>query len=78
MKNDYNYFCNRDCRYFPCHQGGDPDDFNCLFCFCPLYSKGTECGGSFVILENGIKDCSPCHLPHKKENYQTIMDKLVK
>ena len=78
MKNDYNYFSNRDCRYFPCHEGGQPDDFNCLFCFCPLYCKGTECGGDFVILENGAKNCSGCLFPHKKENYQIIMDKLVK
>ena len=78
MKNDYNYFSNRDCRYFPCHKGGDPDNFNCLFCFCPLYSKGAGCGGDFVILENGTKDCGSCLFPHKKENYQIIMAKLVK
>jgi Zn-finger protein len=24
-------------RILPCHAGADPDTFNCLFCFCPLY-----------------------------------------
>ena len=29
MKNSYRFFENRDCQYFPCHQG--LEDFNCLF-----------------------------------------------
>ena len=33
----YAYFCNRECEYFPCHKGADPENFNCLFCYCPLY-----------------------------------------
>lgn len=78
MKQDHSYFCNRECQYFPCHKTDDPHNFNCLFCFCPLYPLGSDCGGKFVILENGIKDCSGCLLPHKKENYQFIIDRLVK
>jgi Zn-finger protein len=35
-----------------------------------------ECGGNYIILENGIKDCSNCLIPHKKENYKLIMEKL--
>jgi Zn-finger protein len=25
---------------------------------------GMDCGGDFVILENGVKDCSHCIKPH--------------
>ena len=35
MENSWKFFENRDCRYFPCHSG--LTDFNCLFCYCPLY-----------------------------------------
>ena len=69
-------FTNRDCEYFPCHSGVDEEDFNCLFCYCPLYALGKECGGSFVILENGVKDCSGCTIPHKKENYGRISERF--
>lgn len=23
----YAYFCNRECEYFPCHKGADPENF---------------------------------------------------
>lgn len=36
----YAYFSNRECEYFPCHKGADPENFNCLFCYCPLYVLG--------------------------------------
>lgn len=68
----YAFFCNRQCEYFPCHQGVPPEDFNCLFCYCPLYALGTECGGNFKILENGVKDCSGCAFPHRRENYGKV------
>ena len=41
------FFQNRACEYFPCHEGVAPEDFNCLFCYCPLYALGPTCGGSF-------------------------------
>lgn len=68
----YAFFSNRECEYFPCHPGADPENFNCLFCYCPLYMLGDRCGGSFVILENGGKDCSGCLVPHRRENYGKI------
>ena len=49
----YAYFCNRECEYFPCHKGADPENFNCLFCYCPLYVLGDRCGGKFAYLPNG-------------------------
>lgn len=69
---EYQYFSHRSCEYFPCHEGADPEDFNCLFCYCPLYVLGTECGGAFTILPDGTKDCSGCLYPHRRENYGAI------
>ena len=66
------YFSNKDCEYFPCHAGADAENFNCLFCYCPLYALGAECGGDFRILDNGVKDCSDCLFPHLPENYEHI------
>ena len=72
MEDKYRFFAHRECEFFPCHPGADPDRFNCLFCYCPLYCLGKNCGGNFTILENGIKDCSGCLYPHIPENYQAI------
>ena len=68
----YAFFQNRDCEYFPCHKTAHPEDFNCLFCYCPLYALGRDCGGNFRILENGVKDCSGCLRPHLRESYGSI------
>lgn len=72
---NYKFFSHKECEYFPCHKYGKEDDFNCLFCYCPLYTLGSRCGGNFRYLENGIKDCSNCILPHKRENYEYIIKK---
>lgn len=72
----YKFCQNKDCEYFPCHKGIAEVDFNCLFCFCPLYTLGSRCGGNFTFLENGIKDCSNCTKPHHRENYDRIMEKM--
>ena len=71
----YAYYQNRECEYFPCHEGADPENFSCLFCYCPLYALGENCGGNFTYLENGFKDCSKCKKPHKKENYGKITER---
>lgn len=39
---------------------------NCIFCYCPLY-EDFNCGGEFIILENGLKDCSACLKPHEEK-----------
>ncbi len=71
----YMFFCNRECEYFPCHEGADPDNFNCLFCYCPLYALGKDCGGTYKITNKGRKDCSGCMIPHKPENYKYVTGK---
>jgi len=61
----YKFFQNLTCEYFPCHPIAEEKrgEFNCLFCFCPLYGM-PDCGGSYKPLANGWKDCSACTLPH--------------
>ncbi|MBO5868287.1 MAG: cysteine-rich small domain-containing protein [Oscillospiraceae bacterium] len=73
---NYDFFQNKACEYFPCHKTEDPENFSCLFCYCPLYCLGDKCGGNFVYLENGIKDCSGCLRPHKRENYGSIQQQM--
>ena len=75
---DHSFFQNRECKYFPCHKTEGMDAFNCLFCYCPLYALGTECGGNFKITKDGIKDCSECLIPHRRENYEYIINQYGK
>ncbi len=71
----YKFVQNRNCEYFPCHNVKE-EDFNCLFCYCPLYCLGDACGGDFVYLENGIKSCMNCTKPHDKNGYEHVMGKM--
>lgn len=64
---EYPFFSHESCEYFPCHEGIAPDEFNCLFCYCPLYALGSRCGGDFIYTDAGIKDCSACTLPHRAD-----------
>ena len=72
----YSFFQNINCEYFPCHKTKTTENFNCLFCYCPLYALGDHCGGNFSYTKEGIKDCSGCMIPHKRENYDKIMEKM--
>mgnify|MGYP005794741677 FL=1 len=74
----YSFFCHKECEMFPCHRTEEPDNFNCLFCYCPLYALGDQCGGNFEYTEKGVKDCSGCLLPHRKKNYGYIVEKYEK
>lgn len=73
---NYDFFQNSACEFFPCHQCADQERFSCLFCYCPLYALGDKCGGNFTYTKEGIKDCSNCLIPHRRENYLRIMEKL--
>ncbi|MCM1467844.1 MAG: cysteine-rich small domain-containing protein [Alistipes sp.] len=72
---NYKFFQNRSCEYFPCHNLPE-DELNCLFCYCPLYCLGKECGGDFEYTKNGIKSCMNCTKPHGKDGYEHIMGKM--
>ena len=76
MSQNYKFFNHKDCVYFPCHKTNDPDNFNCLFCYCPLYALKDKCGGNFRYTEKGIKDCTNCTLPHQRDNYDYIIGKF--
>ena len=73
MKNSTRYFSNTDCEYYPCHANAKRENFNCLFCYCPLYGL-SDCGGNPTYLPNGIKDCSGCLRPH--EDYDGVIARL--
>lgn len=74
----YRFFQNKSCEFFPCHKVTKQGEFNCLFCYCPLYFLGDKCGGNYSYLDNGVKDCANCTFPHMKDNYDIILDKLKK
>ncbi len=72
---NYKFSQHKKCEYFPCHKVKNEEEFNCLFCFCPLYMLKDKCGGNFKYT-NGVKDCSDCILPHTKGAYQHVMSKM--
>lgn len=76
MDNSYRFFQNRECEFFPCHKVNDDSAFNCLFCYCPLYALGDQCGGNFSYTESGLKDCSNCMLPHGLSGYDYVLSKF--
>ncbi len=73
MKSGSSFFQNRSCEYFPCHEGVDPDEFNCLFCYCPLYALGRRCGGNYQYTEKGYKSCAECTLLHEGDAGERIV-----
>lgn len=73
QRKHFSFFQNRQCEYFPCHGGIPEEEFNCLFCYCPLYALGKQCGGACVYTEQGYKDCSNCLFPHVPENYPAVL-----
>lgn len=70
------FFQNRKCEFFPCHKTDDIENFNCLFCYCPLYALGDRCGGDFTYTEDGVKDCTNCLVPHKRDSADYIKSKF--
>lgn len=72
MENGSHFFCNKACEYFPCHEVENEDDFNCLFCYCPLYALGDKCGGNFRYTAKGVKNCTYCTVPHRPDSFEYI------
>ena len=84
MEHSHRFFSNKACMHFPCHSAPEtaPEEekFNCLFCYCPLYPLGDDCGGVFTWVEHKeikIKLCMDCGLPHQPEYYDTVINKLT-
>ena len=72
---NFKFYQHKECEFFPCHETKDVENFNCLFCYCPLYALGDNCGGSFKYNEKGFKDCTNCILPHRRSNYDYVLAK---
>ena len=77
MGHNYKFVQNKKCEFFPCHEGVDVEEFNCLFCYCPLYTLKDKCGGNPKFLENGLKDCSDCTVTHKKGSSFSHVQKMI-
>lgn len=76
MENSERFFENRQCKYYPCHEG--LEHLNCLFCYCPLYSL-ERCPGKHEYVEvrgRKVKSCLNCTFPHKPENYDIVIKLL--
>lgn len=73
---NYKFSQNRKCEFFPCHKVKNEDEFNCLFCYCPLYMLKDKCGGNFKYTR-GVKDCSACLIPHSKGGFDHVMSKMA-
>ena len=72
------FYTNKECEYYPCHPVPEGTEFNCLFCYCPMYRLEHCPGNPRYFEKNGrrIKDCSGCTFPHDPEHYDTIMQIL--
>jgi len=75
MSENYKKFQHKDCEYFPCHKNVKEEDYNCLFCYCPLYMLKDKCGGNYKFAY-GVKDCSECTIPHGANSYVYVMSKM--
>ncbi len=74
-QNNFRFFQNRECEYFPCHKNVKEEEFNCLFCFCPLYLLKEACGGQMRYSAD-VKDCSQCTKVHDLQGYDHVMSKI--
>ena len=63
----YAFFQNRDCEYFPCHKVKDEENFNCLFCYCPLYALGSNAAAISAIRKTASRTApaAPCRTERK-------------
>ncbi len=76
MENSHKYFENRDCKYYPCHEG--IEEMNCLFCYCPMYHLD-DCPGDPSYKERDgrkIKVCIACTFPHEPDNYDRVIETI--
>jgi Zn-finger protein len=73
---NYKKITHTSCEYFPCHTGVKAKDFNCLFCYCPLYALKEACGGDYSYTKTGIKNCMACTKPHDDMSYDYVMSKM--
>jgi hypothetical protein len=71
----YQIYTNKECEFFPCHKGIKDEEFNCMFCYCPLYF--IECPVNVPLLSNGLKDCMECTATHRGKKAWVIVRKYL-
>jgi len=69
---NYKSFINHRCEFLPCHNL--EEWHSCLFCYCPLFLL--SCPGEHRVLPTGLKDCSPCVIPHTENGWDIIQKEL--
>ena len=76
MSEYYKFFQNKKCEYFPCHKGIPEEDFNCLFCYCPLYTLGKSCGGNCEFLEKWSQILHEMWFSASANNYDKVISRF--
>lgn len=63
----FKFYQNNQCEYFPCHniEKSEEKDFNCLFCYYPLYLI-EDCGGNYKYLDTIINKLTKLIYNNKK------------
>ena len=72
------FYTNKECEYYPCHPVPEGTSSTACSATARFYMLGRKCGGNFTYLESGVKDCSKCLVPHRRENYGFIADSFQK
>ena len=76
MSEHYKFFPEQALRILSVPQDQEHGHIQLPFlCYCPLYALGENCGGNYKYLENGIKDCSNCLVPHSPKGYDYVTSK---
>lgn len=59
----YSFFQHTACEFFPCHETAHPEDFNCLFCYCPLYALATGAAATSAMSATASRIAAPVSCP---------------
>ena len=52
MENSYRFFANKDCKYYPCHEG--IEEMNCMFFLCGILAVGCVLLISVYMVISGV------------------------
>lgn len=70
------FFSTKNVNFFPVIKQSIPKISTAYSVIVPSMALGSHCGGNFRWLENGIKDCSRCLLPHARSSYSYVTQKF--
>ena len=76
-------WCHVSGNYFPHISAGLVQAFDRAIFATPyslelpqLKALGDRCGGGFQYTEKGVKDCTKCLFPHRRENYPQVVERF--